>query len=526
MTAGKWYTVLIESAAFLYKEQSTHGDANLFSGIHNTACDFYIRGFKFTHIAVNDGYIYQQGNTLMQLPDFGEINPSYSVTVNGEPVTLTDGNKFRLTEAGDYIAQINSHTIYFTVYSEDDFNAMIAPLTSKQYNNFSVSDSAVTSFAFDNDMKAYRYTTSNTNGSDYDGKTIVTLNKLSVPYLKLKNNYGNYEYVAFDIYLISDIANLAFWINGAQDLNPAAGLAGGAALIFEADDLSRTPVAYADMVKERWYTIYLTSGNWSNDVSIITLYEANAVFDAYMRNFRFASTMLQDKFSYEVTDLLKELPDLGQENPEYSVTLNGDTPVEVFGNKLRLSLPGVYTAQIGSESITFTVYSADDYKAIVAPLDSTQYDSAFYTSDPSITTFEYDDTMGAYHYVINTGSNYTPTRLLIVENSVPYKKFEAEYANYDYFAFDIYYTSTVTDVLFWIQNPVQYVASAYMIYEAGDPETTVAYNEMTAGKWYTVLIHSDAFLYKEGSTHGDANLFSGIQNTECDFYIKALRFVS
>lgn len=290
MTASKWYTVYILAGAL------TSGEPNymrLFSNGLGTPCDLYLRNFRFEDTlpplppvnAVN-GYVYEVRTTLI-LPELGGETTGYTVTdAENSPVEVIGGNTVIAWTAGVYTAAIGGDSISFTVLSAADFARTIAPLDSEQYadvfkKNFA---SDYYSFYFDSAMKAFRYTDTSPNSATNRGITITSGSSMA---LKFNAQSAKYNYLAFDIYYITNKTNIQFYVTGLADSTPTnQPVAAESRKIFEVGDANETDVGYSNMTTGKWYTVYITAGTLSwGDVFFWN--NSGAVADLYLKNFRF-----------------------------------------------------------------------------------------------------------------------------------------------------------------------------------------------------------------------------------------------
>ncbi|MDR1092872.1 MAG: hypothetical protein LBL66_01845, partial [Clostridiales bacterium] len=375
---------------------------------------------------------------------------SVSAGANGLTLTKTGGGAI---PAGDYTvtvkamrgsSQDGTGTVSFTVYAAEAFGRAVAPLVNNQYAGvIGQYNSNYGGFAFDAAAGAYRYVKNASPYTEYDPAKIICAAS-SVPGGKLLADHTEYSAFVFDIYyddLNTDGKDLIFLFGKAGFMRD-----GSVAQITET--ATSASVAYADIAQDVWYTVSVPmTGSFTAYNGFISLFSAfgNAAYNFLVRNMRFQAERIGGGYIYQ-TDVNKlyELPALGQENPICSVMRDGDNEVTLTdGNKLKLSAAGEYTAAIGTETISFTVYTEDAFGAAVAPLTNGQYEGAFYQFDPSYGGFIFDAAAGAYRYVRKADS-YTvtfPPAIVCKTASVPGGKLLANNGGYTAFVFDIYYNT-------------------------------------------------------------------------------------
>lgn len=396
----------------------------------------------------------------------------------------------------------------FTVYTANEFERILAPLTSGQYSGaFACSTSAAT-FAYDSAIGAYCYNVP--QGSNHPANQVQLLPG-SAPGMKFSAGVDKYAYYTFDI---------MYPTNTRADI--WSFLAGWNGQSLESTDVvildgNGKETAYAAIENNKWYTVYMplyganaspyfSCSKGGNDVDI----------KIYMKNFNLSSVLPAHLYNNGIYGID---PARGVTIPEgYTVTLNGQ-PFAVIGGMIPLALEGVYTAvKPSSSTIVFTVFTAEDYSKIIAPLSSEgdQFIGAFSCSGAASPTFVYDGAMGAYKYTAPGG--WGTNTVDLTAGSFPTKQLAAGIAaGYEYFAFDIYYGAGTTEFEFahMLYGGAASTMSGEMatIYSAsGD---AVSYSALAAGQWYTV--------YMEISGASTDNAFFSYAGSGTA-YLKNLRF--
>jgi hypothetical protein len=279
-----WYTVSVPVTGSFAEY---NGYISMFSAFGGGAYNFLVRNMRFGGEGLNDGYIYQIDETKWyELPGLGQASPAYAVTRDGgNEVTLTDGNKLKLTAAGEYAAVIGTKTIHFTVYTEDAFGAAVAPLTNGQYEGaFSQFTPSYGGFVFDAAAGAYRYLRSAVSYTVTFPPAIVC-KTASVPGAKLLANNGGYAAFVFDICyntLNASGKDLIFF-GGAKYMNATATITKTG---------TEESVAYGDIQQGVWYTVsFPITAAFSDNSGSIYLFSAfgNDAYDFYVRNLRFGA---------------------------------------------------------------------------------------------------------------------------------------------------------------------------------------------------------------------------------------------
>ncbi|MDR1093574.1 MAG: hypothetical protein LBL66_05440, partial [Clostridiales bacterium] len=413
-----------------------------------------------------------------------------------------------------------AETVSVTVYAPENFRRVVAPFTSEQYGaSFGTAaiegfDRAV--FAFDAGEKVYRYTAPPGLAYDY---ARVTMDVTGVPASKYAANYRDFEYFAFDIKYAagSGLGNLIFWF-----YNEDGGMAqyiSQAKKIHVTDDPVKKGKAYDGMVSDEWYTVYLYAGRFQGYGLFAPTSNPSGV-DCRIRNFRFEGELppeppplLFDKGVYGIGDTV-ELP------AGFTSVTGPDGPAAVQNNLATLTAAGAYTATGGENTLRFTVYTAEDFAKIIAPLNGTQYDDALTAMGDA--AFAYDAGLSAYKFTFAAGAFGVNS---VAIGDVPLAKYEAGKGTYAYLAFDVYYAETVADFAANLG-----VFPYYCMSEAGGDGSifpaealsggSVAFAGLQAGTWYTVFIPTtdrslNTYYFGLGS-HASAS----------EFHVKNIRFES
>ncbi|GHU97777.1 hypothetical protein FACS1894211_00230 [Clostridia bacterium] len=534
-------------------------------------------------IAKGKDYIFQQAASA-SLPFAEKLTAQrftlqYEVTGGqGGSYTATEvNNAVKITKVGDGDLETGIYTIAvkayrgntlavtksfeITVCTVAEYDKILAAMTSDQFkavydNSFAIAPGVTVqqgfTFDFDAVVGAYRYNLqeSQVTSGNYDwNKFFVEIGG------SLRTSYNakreTSEYIAIDIYYNDSksagvLENLVFFMQAETTANTSGqdlkGLLNAPVRVYAADDINKTSLSHAQMVKETWYTVVLYAGNpavglganYNNKIGFVTLFssaqERNLAFaDIYIKNIRFTEkpgNMLYNNYICLEGDFVA-LPFDSVNNIEYAVTApDGTTTFTVqSGVGFEVAQTGVYTAEFGeSGTLCFTAYTQVDYDKIIAPMTSGQHDNAFAVADAGLiagTTFGLQESgpyAGSYRYQVPYETSIvTWTDHMIEIGGDLRTKYDAGKApKNQYIAIDIRYNDSkfkggsagteLENLTFKIvkeggaatslQDMNGINGAPILIYATEDPnKTPVSFNALRSealGVWYTVILHAGA----------------------------------
>lgn len=454
------------------------------------------------------------------------------VSSNTDVATVDENGDFLAKAAGKttitaYIGASLETAIFKTscevdVYSEADYNKIIDPLnadgSSIETRIYYGDRGNGGVLAFDEEMGAYKYTyQQNSSTTWYDHR--VGYMTASEEYQRYVAGRYTYSYLAVDLCLegTGGVAGVDF--NGFSFAMLTCGTenkttAGKEYFRLDFGEMKRydqngTTVKMEGMKLGQWYTVYvpmvdgceLSTGLFSVLFASqpIKTTEDGASPNYWIRNLRFSElpVKIADGSVLGVTE-----DNVGQFAGDGWTLTKAPAGVHVIaGNQISLTVAGEYTATNGTQTVNFTVLSADDYAAYTETILDLGDGSvnSFTTRTNAWATVTYDQTVGAYKVtqVIAKDMSEAHGALCVDPNSQLFTKYQENYTQYKYIAFDICVDGDIgvdyDSLIFYSNGGPDYamgLASSYILLKDMDGNTADK-TQMKKGVWYTVYVPAE-----------------------------------
>ena len=405
------------------------------------------------------------------------------------------------------------------VYSEADYNKIIDPLNSgdssvmaRDYYGGAKGEKGT--LAFDEEMGAYKYTYS-ANSSDtwYDHR--IGYMTASEEYQRYAAGRYEYSYLAVDVCFEGTGGTVNVDYNGFSIFVVTSGTenkmtAGKEFFRLDFGELKRydengTAVAFESLKLGQWYTIYvpMADGYELTTAQFAFLFasqpvqttETGATPNYWLRNLRFSELPVKilDGGVLGVTD-----KNVGQFAGDGWTLTKAPAGVNVIaGNQISLTVAGEYTATNGTQTVNFKILSEEDYAAVLDLGDGSM--NSFTTRANAWATVTYDQTVGAYKVTQTIAKDMSEAHgaLCVDPNSQLFTKYQENYTQYKYIAFDICVDGDIgvdyDSLIFYSNGGSDYamgLASSYILLKDMDGNTADK-TQMKKGVWYTVYVPAE-----------------------------------
>lgn len=475
------------------------------------------------------------------------------VTNGGETVTLTNRDGGVLS-TGNYTFTIKgvrdeevvrTDTADFKILTKDEYADTyvrdVARLDSAENNTGlrAKNDSFIT-FAYDESMGAYKVTPLK-NTQSHENSVMVEGD--SETYTKLKDGCDLFTYLAFNMYFSAPGSEngIMFFVATEDGKNTSHGYWFSSELTYTRADNNMKLENYLAVQSGVWYTIYIQTGGLMTEVPggydffDQAICEGNDSNSAYwVKNIRFEkeipkyveSKIAANNYIYEVSDTAYRLPEKLGETP----TLMGPSGnISLESGTFTMREPGEYTATGNGHTVKFTVYTAENFKKQIAPLNSDQFDYAIAANNADYATFTFDAEKNAYKVHHVKPDNDANNAIVLLLGTDICDKMTTGCEDYTYLAMDMYFTAEqAAGMIWWMaledksqsQHSWHYGQVNYV-----DMETRVqaeSFESVQAGKWYTVYIQTGGLLKQYGKKWFISQKTTEGENS--DYWVKNIRF--
>ncbi|MBQ4269824.1 MAG: Ig-like domain-containing protein [Clostridia bacterium] len=410
------------------------------------------------------------------------------------------------------------------VYSEADYNKIIAPLNAEgsDIETWIYYSGAIGGeIAFDEDMGAYKYTyKEGASTSWYDHA--VGFKTDSEEFKRYAAGRYEYPYLAVDFRFegTGKTAGVDFYYNsllvftsGTDTGTVADGnffrLDYGKVKYYKQNAVA-TSYSIA-MLSEQWYTLYvplidgynLTTTAWARLFSSAPFERTDGSLANYwIRNLRFSAlpVALEDGATYKVTeDNVGQFAGYGWELTKAPAGVH-----VIAGNQISLTVAGEYTATNGTDTVSFTILSDEDYAdfaRIIAPMTTAKSASAL-TTLKTTGSVSFDETKGAAKFTFTApNTSWYENTIGFYTSSEEFKRMKAgrELGEYTWMAFEIQFEGTGgrgTDFNNFLIFPTgdtnktnsgQFYQGHYgEIRRYNTNNVAVSIDQMKSGEWYTI----------------------------------------
>ena len=471
-----------------------------------------------------------------------------TVDENGQVTALTTG----ATTIKAYVGTDVEHAVFVSectieVMTEEAYVQTLDPMNSAAFEGVNIRTRKDTwaTFTYDATEGAYKYHATKIDTETYYNNHMMLVfadGSHAADMINYNAQTKEYAYVALDLKYTgtmgTDFGEFMFLSSG--DRNAMLGMAN-----VKVADAQGNFLEKSEMTAGVWYTIYVPAPTSLTIDPTCAAYcfmrtgAAGAVYsgntDYWMKNVRLENLPLQVQNGYVYEESLASAF-LPTSTVAYTVT-KAPQGITVEGNKISSLKAGEYTV-VGDKTISFIVYTAEEYAKVIASLTSTQFSDALTTRNNAWAECTFDETEGAYkHHATMTDpatASYVDNHVVtaLSGSAVEKIKVNIDSKTYGYIALDLKYSGTMgTDFRTFEFSNTGTRAGFKAITDSSikvcnkDGQVINA-SEMQAGEWYTIYMAAPTSFTKDLNTYFFIRQVAKTANRYTDYWVKNIRFAT